>query len=363
MKMSDKKFRKLDKDFKELKLTDIMFLRDPSGSISTRFDAKSFDFGDFITLRDPSGYPYRRQETLTLSKAEILSPLDEVFINDKIKDEVVTHASIPQLLEGATAEYSGVVLHGPAGTGKTVLLRALGDVYKKAGAYAKEVSTAAINTPLVGMLARNLEEEIKIALAHAEGNAKPSFLSFDEGSTLIGNAEHGATSVSRHYQEALDVLKRYVGNDRRLVIGISTNELPEDFDEPLTREGRLTAYHIGYPDTNQRARMWEYFSTKNKIADLTLGEAFDLAEATPEEQGAFIEEFCRSYQGRVRSELLKAKGHKSLVAALKANESVTQDEIEVSMDFDRLYSDLQKALEQKRQRLYGEQEKRRIGFY
>ncbi|MBI2549459.1 ATP-binding protein [Candidatus Woesearchaeota archaeon] len=293
-------------------------------------------------IDDPTKpHPYR---------AKVLSPLDKVFIDDVLKDDIVTRVSIPELLEGKEPAYSGVILYGPPGTGKTILLRAICGVYQATGAYSKEVSVAEVNSKWVGDFAKNLESEIKIALREAQQRQKPSFLYFDEASILAEKAGRGAESVSKHYQEPLDTLKRYIGNYRSLVIALSTNLLSESFEDALTREGRLTSYFVDYPNPEQRARMWQHFVGVYKIMELDDVQAQRLAELTPAEQGAFIEEFSRNYKSARKKALLADKGYKTLVDALKHNQSIPDDELNQSITFERVCEDLATALKAKYER-------------
>ncbi len=276
---------------------------------------------------------------------QIIAPLDEIFIDELLKDEVVTRTGIPELLEGKTPIHNGVILHGPPGTGKTVLLKALREVYTRSGAYAHDVSISSINGPMVGLFARLLEEQILVALDEADFRKKPSLLTFDEASTIAQNS----TGMS-HYQEAIDVLKRYVGNERNLVLAISTNEAPETFEDALVREGRLTAFLIDHPGVNERAKMWQYFAKKYEVLDLDEAQALTLAQSTPEEQGAFIEEFCRGYLTSRRNALFKSRGHKTLIEALRKKAKISDVSIRKSISIDQMNKDLGYALERKKAR-------------
>lgn len=298
------------------------------------------------------------------SRKQALQYLDSVFIDDALKDDIVTRTAIPDLLEGTEPAYTGVILFGPPGTGKTVLLRAIGNVYQASGAYAEDISVSSVNSMYVGEFAKNLEEHIQAALREAQGRGKPSFLFFDEGSILAQNAAEGASSVSKHYQEVIDVMKRYIGNERNLVVAISTNLLSESFEDALTREGRLTSFFIGYPDAEQRKRMWKHFAGKYKVMTLTDEQTYKLAEATPAEQGAFIEEFCRNYTKARRAIILKERGYNTLVDALKHNANITNDEVTESITFDNLYIDLVSTLKAKYERVKEKQENgdKFIGF-
>lgn len=301
----------------------------------------------------------------SLPRERCLEPLDAVFIDDTLKDDVVVAVGIPDLLDGMPeSEHSGVILYGPPGTGKTVLLDAICQVYANAGAYAKQISVSQVNSFYVGEYAKRLETELIEAIKEARKRGRPSFVSFDEGSTLVQVAENGAVSVAKHYQEAIDVLKRYLGNCRELVMGVSTNFLPESFEAAMTREGRLTTYFIGYPDREQRKRMWEHFLTItgwNRRRGINQEQFYALAEATPEEQGAFIEEFCRTYDSTRRNAWLKAKGFRTLVDALKCDVEYDMSNELDSISFETILSDVEEAIAKKAER-NGQNKKGKIGF-
>ena len=216
------------------------------------------------------------------NRAEILSPLDYVFFEEELMDDLVVRTSVPQLLEGQAPIYPGVILFGPPGTGKSEFQKAMCRVYENAGAYSKQISTSAVNSCFVGEFAKNLEKELKTANEQGEVRGLPSFLSFDEGSILAEQANHGGSSVSKHYQEAIDTMKRYLGNDcgKWLVLGISTNQLPEDFEEAMTRDGRLTSFLIGYPSKTQLARMWNHFASRYNVIELNNEQVNELSELT-----------------------------------------------------------------------------------
>jgi len=292
----------------------------------------------------------------------VLHPFEEVFLEDKVLDTILTRTAIPELLEGTKPGYSGIILYGPPGTGKTAIMNALKEVYTRAGAYAKSVALSQINSKYVGDFAKSLEEIMNRASVYANSKGKPSIVLIDEASVLVQRAEEGSTSVAKHYQEAIDVLKRYIGNNRNIILVLSTNELPTSFEEALTREGRLTSQIIDYPRMKQRSDMWQYFASKYGLLRLSDNESMQLAENTPQEQGAFIEEFCRTYQANNRARKLKTKGHKNILSALKQGEIVSNEEQD-RIEFSELLIHVQEYIHDKMERLGRKKPpKKEIGF-
>ncbi len=286
-----------------------------------------------------------------LERSQILEPLDHVFIEDSLMDEIIIRLSIPDLLDGKEPSYGGVILFGPPGTGKSELQRAVIEVYRRAGAYARDESASRLNSAFVGQFAINLEDVINEAIGEAKRRNKHSFVSFDEGSSIVQQALYGSNSVGKHYQETIDVLKRYVGNSKEFVIAISTNTLHESFEEALTREGRLTAFFIPYPEKEQIKRMWNHFLGKYDVMkDMEDEQLERLASMTEGHSGAFVDEFCKTYERRRRHDILKEMGFTSLREAMKKGVAISDEIVKASITYDRLLSDLTFYLEAKEKR-------------
>lgn len=315
-------------------------------------------------IRDSSDKP-KFQPIPTKDRAVILSPLEEVFFEDELMDDLIVRTSIPQLLEAQAPIYPGVILFGPPGTGKSEFQKAVCRVYENAGAYAKQVSTSAVNSCFVGEFAKNLERELETANQQGEIRGLPSFLSFDEGSILAEQAKQGASSVSKHYQEAIDKMKSYIGNDigKWLVLAISTNQLPEDFEEAMTREGRLTSFLIGYPSQEQIKKMWKHFTSKYNVLELNDEQVREISELTGNARGSFIEQFCRGYLSQRRQAILLAKGYSGMLQALKSGENIKDDEVKSSITYEQLKADIKNCLQRVEERNGDKEESLGIGFH
>lgn len=145
-----------------------------------------------------------------LTRQEKLAPLHEIFLEDDVMDRAIISTGIPELLDGKGSKNNGAIFNGPPGTGKTVMLRALAKVYENCGAYAVEIGEAAISDKYVASKAKNLDTIIQKALEEARKRGKPSFIYLDEATTSVSKPDEGS-NVKSYYQEALDVLKKYIG--------------------------------------------------------------------------------------------------------------------------------------------------------
>ncbi len=104
-------------------------------------------------------------------------------------------------------------------------------------------------------------------------------------------------------------------------------------------------------------RLWGYFLKREGVAEgLTPEQLYKLAEITPKEQGAFIEEFSRNYRSLVRSRLLVQKGCASLLDAMKRGVGISEKEIKLAVNYDLILTDVQEAIKRKLER-NGKEEK------
>ena len=223
-----------------------------------------------------------------------------------------------------------------------------------------------LNSSFVGQFAKNLEEELSTAQEQGRLRGLPSLLCFDEGSSIAQQAQSGASGVSKHYQEAIDEFKRFIGNEcgDMLVVSISTNLLQQEFEEAMTREGRLATFFIPFPSPIQKARMWKHFLGKYKVLDITPEQAKDIEKLCSGASGAFIEEFSRAYKGLRRKALLRAKGYQNLISAMRKEEGISEKEVMRSISYDTFVRDLAESVSRVQFRNGGrEGNKREAGFH
>ena len=292
-------------------------------------------------------------------KKTALSPLKNVFFKDEVLKEVLVKTSVPQIIENKEPEFPGVILHGIPGTGKTELAKTIFTIFENCDCPASELNLAEMSERYVGSLGHNLDEKLKEMLEKTKKNNKPAYIFLDEATSLVLSSKDRGTSAD-YYQEAIDVLKKYISNYPNLVFVISTN-LIKDFDAALIREGRLTLIEIDRPEREQQAAMWKFFLKKyDVLKKITVKQSSKLVDISEKETGAFIDKFCQSYISLKKAAIEQETGSKSFVDVLIDGETIDIEEIKKSIKFKTVLDDLTTVINNKYKNK--PTEKKKVGF-
>lgn len=307
----------------------------------------------YICLEESySGFAVEQDTESLESVREKLSPLYEIFMNPEVLNQVLINTGVPEMIRGETPIFTGVILYGEGGTGKTSLQKAIADVYRNCGAIATELNVAALSEKYIGSLGNNLDKKIGEINKESEKLDKPAFIYLDEATSLVMSKESHNSSGADYYQEAVDVLKKYISNYPNLIFSITTNAMPDIYDDTLIREGRLTPVFIPLPGKDEMVKMWEYFLRKHEVFDnLEHEKYYELASLTQEVKGSFISEFTRAYLPGKKLELeTKNAGSRSILDALAKGSSMSLDALKKRLTFRDVLRDVSKALEKSRKR-------------
>jgi transitional endoplasmic reticulum ATPase len=164
----------------------------------------------------------------------------------------------------------GVLLHGPPGTGKTMIAKA---VANEAGAQFYTINGPEIMSKFYGQS----EENLRKTFEEAEKNA-PSIIFIDEMDAIAPKRDEVQGEVERRVvSQMLTLMDGLKGRGKLIVIG-ATNR-PDSVDPALRRPGRFDReIEIGVPDKEGRLEILQ-IQTRNmpKAEDVDLEE---LANAT-----------------------------------------------------------------------------------
>jgi len=176
----------------------------------------------------------------------------------------------------------GVLLHGPSGTGKTLIARA---VAGETGCYFKAVSGAEIMDKYYG----ESEAKLRAAFEEAEKNA-PAIIFIDETDALAPRRDTAEGEVERRITAQLLALMDGL-EDRGDVIVLAATNLPNVLDSALRRPGRFDReILISAPDKRGRKEILEIHTRDMPLGDVNLTE---LAEKCHGFVGADLKALCR----------------------------------------------------------------------
>lgn len=207
----------------------------------------------------------------------------------------------------------GILLHGPPGTGKTMLLRA---VAQETNAHVLTINGPSIVSKYLG--------ETESALRDIFNEAKkyqPSIIFMDEIDSLApSRTSDDSGEVESRVVAQLLTLMDGVGDSGRLVVVAATNR-PNSIDSALRRPGRFDQeVEIGIPDVDSRFDILKLQFSKMGKHNLTEDEISIIASKTHGYVGADLVALCRE------------SVMKTIQKALKENNDLNQfDDLKVSL--------------------------------
>eukprot|EP00049_Salpingoeca_infusionum_P025449 m.19410 g.19410 ORF g.19410 m.19410 type:complete len:741 (+) comp8026_c0_seq2:3949-6171(+) len=213
-----------------------------------------------------------------------LAGLDSAFaqLHDLVSLPFSQHGAFEAI---GTACPKGVLLHGPPGCGKTLLVT---EVAEQTGATLFTLQGADV----VGTYVGDTEEALRRVFTEAASVAadQPCILFIDEMDAICPKREDASSHSSRAVAQLLTLMDGMVGRDKLIVIG-ATNR-PNALDEALRRPGRFDVeVNIPVPSEDQRCAIFERY-----LAGLPLSDDVDvkhLAQSALGYTGADISAVCR----------------------------------------------------------------------
>jgi transitional endoplasmic reticulum ATPase len=191
--------------------------------------------------------------------------LDDVVA--KFREVALSFAHPDAMARWGAQRPQGILLYGPAGTGKTMLARALAH---EIGGTLRQIRTTEILDKWLGASERNMKRIFQEARRYRQ----PTVLLFDEFDSIISYAGAGEDSGSHAVNAVAGIFKQEM-NDliarNPNVIVVATTNFPHLVDASLIRSGRFDIrLEIPAPDERGRAQI-----LARMIGDLTAEHAAD----------------------------------------------------------------------------------------
>ncbi|WP_152422867.1 AAA family ATPase [Halorubrum kocurii] len=168
-------------------------------------------------------------------------------VKERIKEDVLIPARDDRFDEYGIGSVTGVLFHGPPGTGKTYVAKATAG---ELGYNYMEVDPSDIKSQYVGGGSENVNE-----LFERAKTAQPTLIFIDEIDSIAGErSETGGMTQSERsmINELLGELSKLNESEDDVIVVAATNTL-DDVDTAIKRSGRFdTTIHIGAPDFETR---------------------------------------------------------------------------------------------------------------
>lgn len=180
----------------------------------------------------------------------------------------------------------GILLHGPPGTGKTMLLRA---VAAETNAHVLTINGPSIVSKYLGETESALRDIFNEARKY-----QPAIIFIDEIDSLApSRSSDDSGEVESRVVATLLTLMDGVGDSGRLVVVAATNR-PNAIDSALRRPGRFDQeVEIGIPDVEARNDILKLQFERMKRHNLSDQDIFNLASRTHGYVGADLVALCR----------------------------------------------------------------------
>ncbi|MCL4404654.1 AAA family ATPase, partial [Candidatus Marsarchaeota archaeon] len=243
----------------------------------------------------------------TTSKDDDSITLDKVIGLDSAKKAIVEAIQIPLMHPDLIEKYdiktiNGMLLFGPPGTGKTMLMRAVANELK--GVTMLEIDAPTLQNEGI----ENANAKLKAIFYRAIEN-KPAIIFIDEIDGIIVNRQNASEISAQITTEMLKDMDGLKQTSNVIVVG-ATNR-PDVLDPAILRPGRFDKLiFIRPPDEEARVKLFqEYLEKAPKANDIDFKA---LAGLSKNFTGADIASVCREAKTKAMQRALKSGQESSI---------------------------------------------------
>lgn len=226
-----------------------------------------------------------------------IAGLDDV--KESLKQAIVYPIKMPQLFSSGRVEpWSGILLYGSPGTGKTLIAKA---VANEAGAKTfMHVSVAGIMGKYVGESERMVAAIFRIARENA-----PTVIFIDEVDCIASERKESEHEVARKVKNQLLLEMDGVGSGLQRVLVLAATNMPWLLDAAFLRRMQKRI-HVPLPDMTTRRTIILHELSKMASHSLTDEQINQIAQTTEHWSGSDISTLIKTARNNQMTELSKA---------------------------------------------------------